>query len=81
MKKILFFFFLSLFAVSQKGIRDERGNVVLGSGNNWKGYENSIKGADNQVIGNRNQIKGSANYVKGNNNYVGEISPEDYAKL
>jgi hypothetical protein len=54
---------------------------VNGKNNTWIGNTNNINGDVNKVVGNDNKISGSNNIVQGNGNVVGDMSPEEMAKL
>lgn len=54
---------------------------VTGKNNTWIGNTNDINGDTNRVVGDDNKISGSNNIVQGSGNVVGDVSPEELARL
>jgi hypothetical protein len=56
-------------------------NLIDGIDNEWNGDGNQIKGEKNAVKGSENKVEGNNNRIEGEGNVVGDISPEELARL
>lgn len=56
-------------------------NLIDGIDNEWNGDGNQIRGEKNAVKGSENKVQGNYNRIEGQGNVVGDISPEELARL